>query len=245
MRGLPQIGRIENVRVRRENQGQHRHLFSHLIAGSTFGNRPIAVKVSAVSHPCPAAVKVGLGCAPWKGGTFPVGARPTRRSRSRRKQPEGFVTATSRGMKGGQGLIRSHVAATASNHCTAASAPAPSRTRCRRLRDNPRSLVRPIRSRMSRSRKPSGTDGSQTRRWRKRDSNPWSQVHAKDGRREPSCAASSPTPTGCRSARAPPPESSNLPREFGMTVRPNHLAANPTIDSAKIVRIAFPPVASQ
>jgi hypothetical protein len=24
-----------------------------------------------------------------------------------------------------------------------------------------------------------------------------------------------------------------LPREFGMTVRPNHLAANPTIDSAK------------
>jgi hypothetical protein len=27
-------------------------------------------------------------CAPWKGGTFPVGERPTRRSRSRRKQPE-------------------------------------------------------------------------------------------------------------------------------------------------------------
>jgi hypothetical protein len=25
-----------------------------------------------------------------------------------------------------------------------------------------------------------------------------------------------------------------LPWEFGMTVRPNHLAANPTIDSAKI-----------
>jgi len=32
-----------------------------LIASSTFGNRPIAVKVSAVSDPCPAAVKVGLG----------------------------------------------------------------------------------------------------------------------------------------------------------------------------------------
>jgi hypothetical protein len=61
MRGLPQIGRIENVRVRRENQGQHRHLLSHLIAGSTFGNRPIAVKASAVSDPCPAAVKVGSG----------------------------------------------------------------------------------------------------------------------------------------------------------------------------------------
>src|SRR6266436_6092293 len=29
-----------------------------------------------------------LGCAPWKGGTFPVGERPTRRTRSRRKQPE-------------------------------------------------------------------------------------------------------------------------------------------------------------
>jgi hypothetical protein len=57
-----------------------------------------------------------------------------------------------------------------------------------------------------------------------------SQVHAKDGRRELSCAASSPTPTGCRSARAPPPKSSNyLPREFGTTVRPNPLAANPTI----------------
>jgi hypothetical protein len=32
-----------------------------LIASSTFGNRPIAVKVSAVSNPCPAAVEVGLG----------------------------------------------------------------------------------------------------------------------------------------------------------------------------------------
>ena len=46
--GLPQIGRFEHVRVGRENQRQHRHLLSHLIAGSTFGNRPIAVKVSAV-----------------------------------------------------------------------------------------------------------------------------------------------------------------------------------------------------
>ena len=46
--GLPQIGRFEHVRVGRENQGQHRHLLSHLIAGSTFGNRPIAVKASAV-----------------------------------------------------------------------------------------------------------------------------------------------------------------------------------------------------
>jgi hypothetical protein len=92
-----------------------------------------------------------------------------------------------------------------------------------------------------------GKSGSQwTLCWRKRDSNPWSQVRAKDGRREPSCAGSSPTPSGCRSARAPPPKSPNyLPREFGITVRPNHLAANPTIDSAKIVRIAFPPVASQ
>jgi hypothetical protein len=59
--GLPQIGRFEHVRVRRENQVQHRHLLSDLIAGSTFGNRPIAVKVSAVSDPFPAAVKFGLG----------------------------------------------------------------------------------------------------------------------------------------------------------------------------------------
>jgi hypothetical protein len=59
--GLPQIGRFEHVGVGRQNQGQHRHLLSDLIAGSTFGNRPIAVKVSAVSDPCPAAVKVGLG----------------------------------------------------------------------------------------------------------------------------------------------------------------------------------------
>jgi hypothetical protein len=59
--GLPQIGRFEHVRVRQKNRGQHRHLLSDLIAGSTFGNRPIAVKVGAVSDPCPAAVKVGLG----------------------------------------------------------------------------------------------------------------------------------------------------------------------------------------
>ena len=59
--GLPQIGRFEHVRVGRENQGQHRHLLSRLIAGNTFGNRPIAVKASAVSDSCPAAVKVGLG----------------------------------------------------------------------------------------------------------------------------------------------------------------------------------------
>jgi hypothetical protein len=32
-----------------------------VIAGITFGDRPIAVKVSAVSDPCPAAVKVGSG----------------------------------------------------------------------------------------------------------------------------------------------------------------------------------------
>ena len=49
--GLPQIGRFEHVGVGREDQGQHRHLLSHLIAGSTFGNRPIAVKVSAGSDP--------------------------------------------------------------------------------------------------------------------------------------------------------------------------------------------------
>ena len=46
--GLPQIGRFEHVRVGREHQGQHRHLLSHLIAGGTFGNRPIAVKMGAV-----------------------------------------------------------------------------------------------------------------------------------------------------------------------------------------------------
>jgi hypothetical protein len=40
--GLPQIGRFEHVRVRRENEGQHQHLLSDLIASSTFGNRPIA-----------------------------------------------------------------------------------------------------------------------------------------------------------------------------------------------------------
>jgi hypothetical protein len=54
------IGRFEHVRVRRDNQGQHRIPFS-LDRGSTFGNRPVAVKVSAVSDPCPATVKVGLG----------------------------------------------------------------------------------------------------------------------------------------------------------------------------------------
>jgi hypothetical protein len=59
--GLPQIGRFEHVRVRRENQGQHRHLLSHLIPGNTFGNRPIAVKAGAAGDPCPAAVKIGLG----------------------------------------------------------------------------------------------------------------------------------------------------------------------------------------
>jgi hypothetical protein len=58
--GPPQIGRFEHVRVRREHQGQHRHLLFLLIAGGTFGNRPIAVKASAVSDPCLAAVKVGL-----------------------------------------------------------------------------------------------------------------------------------------------------------------------------------------
>ncbi len=45
--GLPQIGRFEHVRVGRENQRQHRHLLSQLIAGYSFGNRPIAVKLSA------------------------------------------------------------------------------------------------------------------------------------------------------------------------------------------------------
>jgi hypothetical protein len=59
--GLPQIGRFEHVRVGGENQGQHWHLLSHLIARSTFGNRPIAVKMSAVGDPRPAAVKVGSG----------------------------------------------------------------------------------------------------------------------------------------------------------------------------------------
>jgi hypothetical protein len=59
--GLPQIGRFEHVRVGGENEGQHRHLLSDLSASSTFGNRPIAVKVSAVSDPCPAALEVGLG----------------------------------------------------------------------------------------------------------------------------------------------------------------------------------------
>ena len=58
--GLPQIGRFEHVRVGRENQRQHRHLLSDLIASSTFGNRPIAVKVSAVRDPCPPAVGFGL-----------------------------------------------------------------------------------------------------------------------------------------------------------------------------------------
>jgi len=42
--GLSQIGRFEHVRVGLENQRQHRHLLSHRIAGSSFGNRRIAVK---------------------------------------------------------------------------------------------------------------------------------------------------------------------------------------------------------
>ena len=58
---LLQIGRFEHVRARREDQGSIGIFFlSLLIAGSTFGNRPIAVKVSASSDPFPAAIKVGL-----------------------------------------------------------------------------------------------------------------------------------------------------------------------------------------
>src|SRR5205823_1842543 len=50
---------------------------------------------------------------------MPPGAmRPT----PPRRKARGFVTATTRGLKAGQGLIGSHVAATASNHCAAASA---------------------------------------------------------------------------------------------------------------------------
>jgi hypothetical protein len=45
--------------------------------GSTFGNRPIAVKVSAVSDPFPAAVKVGLGST-W--------AEPRRRANGRNRR---------------------------------------------------------------------------------------------------------------------------------------------------------------
>ena len=57
---LPQIGRFDHVRARREDQGSIGIFFpSLLIAGSTFGNRP-AVKVSASSDPFPAAIKVGL-----------------------------------------------------------------------------------------------------------------------------------------------------------------------------------------
>ena len=44
--------------------------------------------VDAVGVAAGAGWNVCLGCAPWKGGTFPVGERPTRRTRSRRKQPE-------------------------------------------------------------------------------------------------------------------------------------------------------------
>ena len=47
--GLPEIGRFEHVRVRRENHRRHRHLLSDLIASGTFGNQPIAVKLSAVA----------------------------------------------------------------------------------------------------------------------------------------------------------------------------------------------------
>ena len=89
--GLPQIGRFEHVRVRRENQGQHRHLLSDLIASSTFDNQPIAVKAGAVSDPCPAAVKVRLrvhlGQASChangrnrRDGAVPRGAAPTERA---------------------------------------------------------------------------------------------------------------------------------------------------------------------
>jgi hypothetical protein len=44
MRGLPRVGRFEQVRVRRENQGSIGISFLTLIAGSTFGNRPVAVR---------------------------------------------------------------------------------------------------------------------------------------------------------------------------------------------------------
>jgi hypothetical protein len=40
---LPQIGRFEHMRVGRKNQGQHRHLLSHPIADSTFGDRLVVV----------------------------------------------------------------------------------------------------------------------------------------------------------------------------------------------------------
>src|SRR5262249_42873239 len=60
--GLPQIGRFEQVRVGRQNHGQHRRpLFSHLIAGNSFGNRPITVKVSVFTDPRLAASRPAWG----------------------------------------------------------------------------------------------------------------------------------------------------------------------------------------
>jgi len=56
-----------------------------LIAGSTFGNRPIAVNVSAVSDPRPAAVKLGLGSTraePRRYATAGIGATTAVRKHS-------------------------------------------------------------------------------------------------------------------------------------------------------------------
>jgi hypothetical protein len=51
------------VRVGRQNQRQHRHLLYHPIAGNTFGNRTIAVKVSVIRARQRSRVDLGrAGC---------------------------------------------------------------------------------------------------------------------------------------------------------------------------------------
>jgi hypothetical protein len=69
----------------------------HLIAGNTFGNRPTAVKASAVDDPCPPAVKVGSGSS-WaeprchaKGRNRPVSPVAPRRREGPLTEPTAGV----------------------------------------------------------------------------------------------------------------------------------------------------------
>src|SRR6516165_2192505 len=68
--GLPQIGRFEHVRVRRENEGQHRYLLSLTLDRGQYLWQPAHRRQACPGAergrarlviPCPAAVKIGSG----------------------------------------------------------------------------------------------------------------------------------------------------------------------------------------
>jgi hypothetical protein len=62
--GLPQIGWFEHVRVRRENQGQHRHLLSDLIAAAPLATGPSPSRRARLVIRAQLPSRSGLGCAP-------------------------------------------------------------------------------------------------------------------------------------------------------------------------------------